>query len=1262
MMRTSANRLKPTKLVCVCLLAMAALLIAGLFAVNPAHAAAQSSVNWYYSGCWRSASFEELGMSDPIGCSYANSAGYLASNTRVDGTGGEHFGLSTSDYCVSHGIGDELSHPVEEDLFGMLARPIGSYEEGDGKGNACGSWSYAGEWASYRLRCASYPTICAASEPDVKCKPEEQLCQCGYNGFLCECWNSNEACWGEYSSGLGDGEIARATCSQTEIKELAERGISCEQEEVHPSESPRWGFAIRKSALTNPCPVSCEIQRYTPLGASKDHPWAAYFGNPSLQVSETSEDRVIFSGGNAQGWAFICPVLENDPTGNIMEVCFEEWRGLNPVEWEREHARSCASPAGLGHNVDQIVTLFAPGTLFATEQAGSAESARTVEKGGVRSFAASITPANLINAVNADNQHCGRVSTTTPGDWSLIGVASGVESLGAEFQTIVGRASSVSTSYEQIPSAVAELHVSEFESEQAKLTGTINPYGAGTGYIVEYGPTSQYGQSTSEVYLGSGTKPVPISATLTSLQPATTYHYRIKARGTITPDQTFSTPVVTPQVETKPAVDLKLTSAVLVATVNPHNSVLTSCRFEYGTTTAYGSTIPCSPSPSAANYPEAVTATPTLAEHTTYHFRVVATNAAGTSPGVDETFATRPYAPEVSIQPASVGRTQATLHGNVNPEAGLVTSCSFEYGTTEAYGHTIACAANPGSGEESVPVAASLTGLSESTTYHFRIVATNNVGTSHGTDTTLKTIPKAPTTVTEGAASVQQTTATLVASVNPNAAGVTDCHFEYGSTTSYGRTAPCTPSSPGSGEAPVEVSAPVTSLVGQTVYHMRVVATNSFGSSYGEDRQFATRGVTCAGASVWGLGASTQLVAQPNVWDRQFNLSANAFACNGTQGTKQLPTVTFQSAGDGAALEMWGVNGHYPDYGLTHSFLATDEAPSYAQAREMERLRQTHEPVPVETIPVAQESLAIIVNLPTGCVAETKYKKEKRLVLNNVTLEGIFRGTITKWNEITDDGDELSGPGCNPATKIRVVVRKDQTGTTHVLKKYLNLVNSGTMSTEAGTKSWASISQGPENVYWPVAAQVLRSNGSSDVGEASTVVTTPGSIGYASLAEVRNYGEFSPGWGQGGPGTSRFWVEVQNNGLETSGKLKYEDPASNEDLEALGETNCTNTEYTNGTQAFPPASSTEPWNEVTTRTIEKKYTLCYFTYDLALQAYGAYPGTSRQQAETVENFMRFTVETKAGGGQKLIEERDYEPLPKGKVLTEAQAGAAQIKF
>jgi hypothetical protein len=94
-----------------------------------------------------------------------------------------------------------------------------------------------------------------------------------------------------------------------------------------------------------------------------------------------------------------------------------------------------------------------------------------------------------------------------------------------------------------------------------------------------------------------------------------------------------------PGATTSPATQVTATSATLNGTVDP-NKQDTNYHFEYGKTTAYGSSTP-SQGPVKGNSAKSVSAQLTqLAPSTTYHFRLVATNASGVAQTTDRTFAT----------------------------------------------------------------------------------------------------------------------------------------------------------------------------------------------------------------------------------------------------------------------------------------------------------------------------------------------------------------------------------------------------------------------------------------------------------------------------------------------------------------------------------------------------------------------------------------------------------------------------------------------
>ncbi|MFL5860229.1 MAG: fibronectin type III domain-containing protein [Solirubrobacteraceae bacterium] len=63
----------------------------------------------------------------------------------------------------------------------------------------------------------------------------------------------------------------------------------------------------------------------------------------------------------------------------------------------------------------------------------------------------------------------------------------------------------------------------------ATPTGVINPEGAATGWVIQYGLTPAYGFQNFPGTLPALTTPVPVSAQLVGLSPATLFHYRIVA-------------------------------------------------------------------------------------------------------------------------------------------------------------------------------------------------------------------------------------------------------------------------------------------------------------------------------------------------------------------------------------------------------------------------------------------------------------------------------------------------------------------------------------------------------------------------------------------------------------------------------------------------------------------------------------------------------------------------------------------------------------
>ncbi len=467
----------------------------------------------------------------------------------------------------------------------------------------------------------------------------------------------------------------------------------------------------------------------------------------------------------------------------------------------------------------------------------------------------------------------------------------------------------------------------------------------------------------------------------------------------------------------------------------------------------------------------------------------------------------------------------------------------------------------------------------------------------------------------------------------------------------------------------------------------------------------------CEGSNIQGEGSTFQAPAEfqwtgfnakGEAESTGFNHSSSSLACSGSKQPKveYINREKGIDEGSGSCLKSWG-NG-IESFGETKKtgseedtyprvsrfpFCGTDEAPSKGVKEEFESTKFTdHEAgfasgngEAIESIPVAQGAVAMVVHLPEACFAESTIETSKgkeetvhRLALDQRIIRGIYEGAITTWAEAVSKQEAEGGAknvlNCEPSSAandtIHVVVRRDKSGTTHIFKSFLAQIEPETEPTfeafetingtehpcEKGhateekyknpdAESWEAVQEGCQNQRWPEAAHVVRPAKSGNPGVLEEVNNKESSIGYADLAvaaekkwftqkeEVEGSGKAAVHTHNGGGENSkkeyehRFWAVVQDS---TPGEADptYEDPSTKGDTAKEGESNCKGSIYvaTHG-EEVPPASTRDDWSKVKAENVSSTYPICGMTYVLAARQYfyflePYFTGKSTEEIET----------------------------------------------
>lgn len=485
----------------------------------------------------------------------------------------------------------------------------------------------------------------------------------------------------------------------------------------------------------------------------------------------------------------------------------------------------------------------------------------TMVVGGSTQTATATSTSSLTVSFSSNSESVCTVSGTTitavaPGTCSITASQSGDDSYYeatpvTQNFTITGVPTVVTHDASNISSVSATL-----DGEFTANGNTTNTYFDSCEALATCNSSTQLGGASPST--ASGGNPTTATYNYTGLSPATTYYYR--ARGVYGGSTNVNGNI-------KSFTTLGITTASL-----PNGTIGSSYSQTLAATGGGGSgtyeqwTIASGSLPPGLSRDATtgvISGTPTTAG--TYTFTVTVNSLGQTSSTKEYTIVISAGSPAVTtVSATSVTTTSATIRGTVTPNGGSNTVGYFEYCEYNA----ATCNGTAFSGETQTPVdpnliavssdnqaiSTGLTNLTALTTYYFRAVATNSIGTSRGSilNFTTSAIPvEAPTVVTSAATTIGSTSATLNGSITAGGASTTST-FLY-----CAASASCTSSSvpnnsdsltatqsPISGNSATSISVSATNLTAGTTYYYKAKGVNSADTVYGSVLSFTTLKVT----------------------------------------------------------------------------------------------------------------------------------------------------------------------------------------------------------------------------------------------------------------------------------------------------------------------------------------------------------------------------------------------------------------------------------
>ncbi len=221
-----------------------------------------------------------------------------------------------------------------------------------------------------------------------------------------------------------------------------------------------------------------------------------------------------------------------------------------------------------------------------------------------------------------------------------------------------------------------------------------------------------------------------------------------------------------------------------------------------------------------------------LTPNTLYYIRAYATNSVGTSYGNEVSFSTSPIvlATVTTEVISSITPTTAVGGGSISSDGGGAVTAKGICWSTTAEPTTSNSKTSDGTGNNSFT--SNITGLTPGTLYHVRAYATNPAGTAYGNDVTFTSSANTPTLTTTAASGITTTSAVSGGNISATGGAAVTARGVCWKTSSNPTV---TDSHTTDGTGAGSFTSNITGLQANTRYYARAYATNSAGTSYGNE-------------------------------------------------------------------------------------------------------------------------------------------------------------------------------------------------------------------------------------------------------------------------------------------------------------------------------------------------------------------------------------------------------------------------------------------